>query len=198
MLSGQEKERNHIGKELHDNINQILAGTKLYLDMAGNKNSEVKALVKYPMELIDTSIEEIRLLCHKIVTPIKDINLEELVRALMEDLEQHGMIKTTFQYEVASGTLSDELKLNIYRIVQELTNNVLKYAKAKNVTASILTNDGKVNIIFTDDGQGFDPEKKRKGIGISNMLNRVNSFSGEIEIVSAEHKGCKTTVSIPI
>jgi PAS domain S-box-containing protein len=198
MLSGQEKERNHIGKELHDNINQILAGTKLYLDMAGNKNSEVKALVKYPMELIDTSIEEIRLLCHKIVTPIKDINLEELVRALMEDLEQHGMIKTTFQYEVAPGTLSDELKLNIYRIVQELTNNVLKYAKAKNVTASILTNDGKVNIIFTDDGQGFDPEKKRKGIGISNMLNRVNSFSGEIEIVSAEDKGCKTTVSIPI
>src|SRR5450432_4837933 len=73
ILVGQEKERNHIGQELHDNINQILAGTKIYLGIAGNKNKEVKELIKYPIELIDTSIEEIRLLCHKMVTPLKNI-----------------------------------------------------------------------------------------------------------------------------
>lgn len=113
MLTAQEKERNYIGQELHDNINQILVGTKLYLNLAGKKNQEVEQLIKYPMELISTSIEEIRLLCHKIVTPLKEHELDELIRQLLEELQQNTMMQTEFVYDIAEGVLSDELKLNV-------------------------------------------------------------------------------------
>jgi two-component system, NarL family, sensor histidine kinase UhpB len=197
MLMGQEKERNHLGEELHDNINQILAGTKLYLSIAGNKNEELKDLIKYPMELIDSSIDEIRVLCHKMVSPLKNVGLEKLIGDVIKKIEETTTIKTEFIYTLPKRILSDDLKLNIYRIIQELVNNIVKYAGAENVKIIMQSDDKVIDITVTDDGAGFDMDKKRKGIGISNMINRVGSFNGEIKIESAAGKGCKTSISIP-
>ena len=197
IITSQEKERNHIGCELHDNINQILAGSKIYLSLACNKNKEVKELIKYPMELIDTSIEEIRTLSHKLVTPARNINLKELVTGLLIMLNQKGTIKTRFTYTVPVALLSDELKLNIYRIMQEAINNIMKYAEAKNVNIIIELIGGEINITIEDDGKGFDIEKKRDGIGISNMMSRIDSFNGKINIETALGKGCRTRIEIP-
>jgi PAS domain S-box-containing protein len=197
LITGQEKERNYIGQELHDNINQILAGTKMFLGIAGKKSEEAKEIVKYPMELIDSSIEEIRLLCSKLVTPLKNIDLEELVRDLLSKLDQSKITKTTFTYAVPPDLLSDDLKLNIYRIIQEQVNNIMKYAETKNVNISIKERDNAINIIVEDDGKGFDVKSKRKGIGISNMINRAETFNGWVEIRSSPGEGCKISVSIP-
>ena len=197
MLQAQEKERNYIGQELHDNINQILAGTKLYLGSAGNKNKEVKELIKYPMQLIDSSIEEIRLLCHRLVTPLKNINLQVLLTELVRQLDLLAPFKTSFTYSLTVPHLPDELKLNIYRIIQEQINNITKYAKAKHVTISLTETGNKIRIFMQDDGQGFEMEKKRNGIGISNMINRVEFFNGEIQLESAIGKGCRIEIEIP-
>jgi signal transduction histidine kinase len=197
IIKAQERERNHLGQELHDNINQILAGTKLYLGVAGKKNEAVKELIKYPMELIDSSIEEMRLLCHKMVTPVKNISLEELFKDLIISLDQNTITKTYFTYSIPKADLSDDLKLNIFRIIQELVNNTWKYAEAKNVEISIQEQEEFIHIDVSDDGKGFDVEKKRGGIGISNIINRVESFNGEIEIESSPGKGCKTKIRIP-
>jgi len=89
ILQGQEKERNFIGKELHDNINQILAGTKLFLTSAGHKNATVKELIQYPVELLNSAIEEIRALCRNLVSPIKNIDLENLARGLLVNLQSY-------------------------------------------------------------------------------------------------------------
>jgi len=71
IIKAQEAEKNHIGLELHDNISQILAGTKIYLSLAAKNNEAIRPILKYPMELIDSLAEEIRLLSHKQVTPLK-------------------------------------------------------------------------------------------------------------------------------
>jgi PAS domain S-box-containing protein len=197
ILLGQEKERNHIGQELHDNVNQILASTKMYLGVAGDKNKETKKLIKYPMELIDISMGEIRTLCHQMVAPLKNIDLEDLIRELLHKLNQNTQIKTELVYAVPDGSLSDDLKLNMYRIIQELFNNILKYARAKNVMVAVVANNGDMELTVTDDGVGFDPEKKRKGIGVSNIINRAKSFNGEITIHTAPGKGCSTFIHIP-
>jgi PAS domain S-box-containing protein len=197
IITGQEKERNHIGQELHDNINQILAGTKMYLSIAGKKNEELKELIKYPMELVDTSIEEIRLLCQKLVTPVKDINLEEMVSKILINLANDTSIKTSFNYAVSKKPLPDEIKLNVYRIVQEQVNNIIKHAGAKTVMVIIETKGKAVNIIVEDDGKGFNPKAKRSGVGISNMQNRVGAFNGQVKIKTSPGKGCKIMVSIP-
>jgi len=197
IIKAQEEEKNRIGQELHDNINQILAGTKIYLSVAGKKNDELKELIKYPMELIDSSIEEIRLLSRKQVTPLKNIDLEVLVRELLSNLDQNATPQVNLNYSVSNGSLSDDLKLSIYRIIQEQLNNILKHADAKNVTIAIKTHDKTISINVEDDGKGFNVKNKRKGIGISNMINRVETFNGWVEIRSNPGEGCKINVSIP-
>src|SRR5512146_1683296 len=125
------------------------------------------------MELIDSSIEEIRLLCHRLATPLKNINLNQMVSDLLDTLSATSPIKTAFTYSLTSEILNDDLKLNIYRIIQEQINNVVKYSKAKNVRVSITEKDGILEIKTQDDGIGFDMRSKRKGIGISNMMHRI-------------------------
>jgi PAS domain S-box-containing protein len=196
IIKAQERERNHMGQELHDNVNQILAGTKLYLNMIA-KDEASKELIKYPMELIDSAIQEIRSLSSKKVTPIKNINLTELLQKLLADLETRSSVKTSFECNITEHVHDDELKLNIYRIIQEQLNNIMKHASAKTVTVSALAKNRLVHIVITDDGKGFDTTKKRRGIGISNMINRVESFNGTVVIDSSPGKGCISEFKIP-
>jgi signal transduction histidine kinase len=195
VLQGQEKERNYIGRELHDNVNQILAGTKLFLSSAGNKNETVKELIQYPIELLNSSIEEIRSLSRNLVSPLKNIDLEEMTKALLSHCAQN--IKTTLHYTVPKQLLTDDLKLNIYRILQELINNTLKYAAATNLVVSAKAAHKILTLVVADDGKGFEVDAKREGIGISNIINRVESFNGKLEIKSSPGYGCVTTITIP-
>ena len=197
ILIAQEKERNHIGQELHDNISQILVSSKLFLSAAGNESEAVKELVRYPMELIDSSIREIRLLSSRHVTPIKDVDLQELVQSLLDSLEENTSIKTTFRYDADNRELSDDLKLNIYRIIQEQINNVVKHAAPGKVDVSLQAEKNGLHIEMKDDGKGFDINKKRKGIGISNMMNRIESFNGQMLIESSPGNGCSIHIDIP-
>ena len=197
MIIAQEKERNHLSEELHDNINQILAGTKLYLGMIGTDKPELKEMIKYPMELIDRSIEEIRTLCHRLATPLKNIDLNQMIKDLLDTLSSTSPIKTSFIYSLSSEILNDDLKLNIYRILQEQINNIVKYSKAKNVQVSITEIDGILDITTKDDGVGFDITDKRRGIGISNMMHRIELYNGAMEIISGTGKGCTINIKIP-
>lgn len=196
IIKAQEEEKNYIGQELHDNINQMLAGTKMYLSMAAKKDEAIRELVKYPMELIDISIQEIRLLSSKQVTPLRNINLEELVKQLLDTFNQKGK-HINFEYSVKDALVSDDLKLNIYRVIQEQINNIQKHADAKNVSIIISTKDESINITLQDDGKGFIVTEKRKGIGISNMMNRIESYNGKMQMESSPGEGCKITVKIP-
>ena len=197
MINAQERERNHIGRELHDNVNQILAGTKIYLGMAATKNPQAKELIDYSLSLINDAIEEIRQLSSRQVTPIKNVNLHDLVDHLLHHLSDNALIRTEFIYEMGDSNIDDDLKLNIYRIIQEQVGNIVKHAEAKNVKVSIEARDNQLSMQVTDDGKGFDPTKKRKGIGISNMINRVESFNGEIKIISSPGYGCAIQMMIP-
>ena len=197
ILNAQEKERNHIGQELHDNISQILASSKLYLSSAVRDNEAMKDLVKYPIALIDSSIQEIRLLSSKHVTPIRNVDLRELVQSLLNELQNSSSINTEFSYQVENIELTDDLKLNIYRIIQEQVNNIVKHACPAKVGISVQAESQELHIEMKDDGKGFDVKKKRKGVGISNMMNRIDSFNGKMAIESSPGKGCTIQIAIP-
>ncbi len=197
MIKAQEKERNRIGQELHDNVNQILVGTKMFLTHAGEKDAKVLALIKYPLELIDSTIREIRALSTTQVTPLRNIHLQELIQSLLNDFIKNTSVETEFIYAVPANLIDDDLKLNIYRIMQEQINNIIKHAHPKNVRIVMEADGNAINIAVTDNGKGFDTAKKRKGIGISNMINRVESFNGQVSIESSPGKGCRINISIP-
>lgn len=199
IIKAEERERNKIGQELHDNVNQILASIKLFLGVAKESDAtDSNELLSRSEKLIDNAIQEIRELSKSQVAPLKKISLKELIRSLIVKLEESTSIKTKFVYELQDSDIDDDLKLNIYRIVQEQINNVLKHADASHINILICTEDSFLHISVADDGKGFDPDKKRKGIGISNMINRVESFNGELKIESSPGNGCKLTIKIPV
>jgi PAS domain S-box-containing protein len=197
IIKGQESERNRIGQELHDNVCQILTGVKLQLDMAAKRDPKFRSVVEYPLALLTNSIDEIRFLSRDSVTPLKDITLEELIHMQIKNLEAAG-IHTDFIFSDTSEAIDDELKLNVYRIVQELINNIIKHAHATSVTIDINIAPTINTIVLTDNGAGFDFNKRRSGIGISNMISRVESFNGEFAYITSPGNGCRIEIKLPV
>ena len=86
----------------------------------------------------------------------------------------------------------------LYRIAQEQLNNILKHASAKHVNIHVKAKNKTLYVSIIDDGKGLDPTKKSKGIGLDNILNRVESYNGKIAIDSSPEKGCKIEIAIPL
>jgi signal transduction histidine kinase len=199
VLNAQEKERNKIGQELHDNVNQILVGSKMYLGLANNGVTGNADLIKQSIGLIDNAINEIRALTREQVTPQRKIDLKDLIQSLVDKMNEHTAVKTNFVYDTDPFLINDDLKLNIYRIIQEAINNILKHAAAKNVVLTVKAGNEDLHIVIRDDGKGFDSSLTRtKGIGIANMLNRIESYNGRILIDSIPGNGCKIEITIPL
>ena len=197
IIKTQEAERNHIGAELHDNVNQLLAGAKLYLSIAGKKDNAVKEAVQYPMQLVENAIDEIRSLTAKHVTPLKDMDLEQMVLSLVDKIKQTTDIKTFLSYEVTQLSIQPDLKINIYRIIQELTNNIIKHSNCKKAEIAVQSDKDNIYITVKDNGKGFLIHDRKEGIGLSNICNRVDTFNGVLDIESAPGKGCTTNIIMP-
>ena len=194
ILSAQEKERNRIGQEIHDNVCQILTGAKLHLIRTSKQTGQE---LDYPIDLIVTSIDELRSLSTENVTPLKDLGLQELIHSLIDNLAHTSTIKIDFSYNIDSCDIDEDLKLNIYRIIQEQLTNIVKHADASSANIALQANNYTINLVITDDGKGFDASQKRPGIGISNIINRVECFNGKINIDSAPGKGCIMRIEYP-
>jgi two-component system sensor histidine kinase UhpB len=93
--------------------------------------------------------------------------------------------------------LSNNKKLIIYRIVQEQINNILKHSRATESQIELKTHNKKLQLLIKDNGVGFDPKKKAKGIGLNNIISRVEMHNGDMEIISSPGNGCMLKVEIP-
>lgn len=196
----QEQEREEIGKELHDNINQILATVKMFLNMAKENEKMREDLVDRSFNNVNLAIEEIRKLSKALVAPsLGDIGLVEALEEMLEEINVSNSMDLQFINMTTPGLkISPNLELMLYRIVQEQLNNIIKYAKAKSVIITLKTDAETVFLSICDDGVGFEPEKKGKGIGLRNIRNRVEFYNGIMNINSAPTKGCILEISIPI
>ncbi len=198
IMKAQERERNYLGQELHDDINQKLAAAKMYLSISGKKNEEVLKAVQMPLEVIEQTVEDIRRLCREMVIPEKNKSLEEMITDMVLFVNSNSETKTDYDCSIETVSLSEDLKQNVFRIIQEQVNNIVKYAEAGQVLISIKKESGQLEIITEDNGKGFDTSKKKKGIGINNIKNRVESFNGTIELFSMPGKGCRWKILLPL
>ena len=95
-------------------------------------------------------------------------------------------------------SVNDKFKLNVFRIVQEQLNNILKHAKATEVSISLLQNKRSIMLVISDNGVGFDTGKKRKGIGVANINSRAASYNGTADFASQPGQGCVLTATFPV
>jgi PAS domain S-box-containing protein len=191
-INTQEKERSEIGKELHDNVNQILASAKLFLSSPFFESDEREMFTNKAADHIHTAIEEIRKLSKSLVSPsAADLGIIETINDMIGDIRWAQKIEVSFNHTgFDESKLDYGLKLTIYRIVQEQMNNILKYADATKIAIVIKAQTKKLTLKITDNGKGFDLGSKRKGIGINNIINRADVFNGRVDIKTAPDKGC--------
>ena len=191
-IQAQEKERNELGRELHDNINQILATIKMYIGVAKEKEKVPKDLINQCYVYISEVMEEIRKLSHSLVAPsLGDIGLDEALQEFVEDINISNNLRLELICKnLVEKTIDNKMELMLYRIVQEQMSNILKYSAAKNTVISLTKDTDRVLLAISDDGVGFDTKLTAKGIGLRNIQSRAEFYSGTMNIISAPGKGC--------
>lgn len=195
----QEHERKEIGEELHDNINQVLATAKLYLDLAIAKNKQDSEFLANSRASIVLAIEEIRKLSHILVAPsMGETTLTQAIAQLIFEMQ----LVTTLELKLRSDQYDEkaagnDIKLMLYRIVQEQVNNIVKHAGASAATIMLYTGTNHIVMTITDNGKGFDQGQLHEGIGLRNMRNRAAVYDGLVSITSEPAKGCRVEVKIP-
>lgn len=197
-LLGQEKERAEIGKELHDNINQMLATVMLYHGMALAEKDNREELILKGSDIIRQAINEIRNLSKSLVGPdTRQIGLKDCISELLGTIQAGTKVRVKFKWSGKLESLTAKVKLMLFRIVQEQTNNILKYAEAKTITIHLSRDKEFLKLLISDDGIGFDTLNLRRGIGLRNIASRVDIYNGKLNIISSPGMGCSLTVTIP-
>ncbi|RYY59173.1 MAG: PAS domain S-box protein, partial [Chitinophagaceae bacterium] len=198
-IRAQEQERAGIGRELHDNINQILASCKLMTEMALREQHLRETLLPRTVTQLSSAIEEIRKLSRELVPPpFDEVGLDEGLRALIESTDGLGATRMRLCVDGDAARIEPAIRLVLYRIVQEQLHNIQKYAAAAEATVALNVSDASVRLEVSDNGAGFDPSVKKSGIGLRNIRNRAQLHGGGLTIDSAPGRGCTLTVEIPL
>lgn len=198
-LIAEEKQRKEIGGELHDNINQLLATIKIYLNLALNDEEMREAMLKESQSTLIIAMDEIQKLSRSLVgININKETLEEALTQLIYSIGKAVPFIIEFKYnDDVEQNLSESRKLMFYRLIQEQLNNIIKHAGPKLVCINFWKEKTGIWFSIKDNGIGFDPGKKGPGIGLKNMQNRVGIESGSLSIITAEKKGCEIKVFLP-
>lgn len=198
VMRVQEKERTRIGHELHDNVNQILSTTKLFVDMLTPAGKEEKEIKKKSLEYIMMAIDEIRKLSKELVVPqLHEKGLVASINTIIEDIHLSTNIKIKFTYDYENDLLSPGKKVTLFRIIQEQLKNILKHSKATRVDIYLQCKEKDVQLSIKDNGAGFDTKQTHRGIGLSNIYERTRFYNGTVDIQTAMKKGCLMTITMP-
>jgi signal transduction histidine kinase len=198
VIRAEEKERTQIGRELHDNVNQLLSATKLFVDVLTPLGKEQRLIKEKSIHYIQMAIDEIRKVSRELVAPqLKEMGLAESIRGLVEDLELASPVKIRFVHDLKSEGLTPAKKITLFRIVQEQLKNILKHSKANNASILLHGTDNELEMTIEDDGTGFDPKFTHPGIGLNNIRERVKFYNGTVSIHAGQGKGCKLTIVLP-
>lgn len=199
-IEAQEKERSLIGRELHDNVNQVLTTVKLYTEMCYHDEKPNKELLKRCTQQINYCIEEIRGLSRRLAVPkVEEMDLEDLMKDLVDTINVTKKTSIEFlSYGIKNKKFSQEICTTVYRIVQEQLTNVIKYAMAGSVKVIIAGTNDDLAVQVQDNGIGFDFHQKSNGNGITNMISRAEMIGGTIRFETSPGNGCTITAEFPL
>ncbi len=196
------EERDRIAQELHDGILGKLFGTRFGLGFIKVKG-EKEEIDKYHslLDKLQEIEKEIRDVSHKLsyTTNSTSENYNEMITKIVREKSIIGNFKydVNTASEVSWNAFNEDVKFNVYRIVQEALHNIIKHSKAENITLSIYYKSENLIIEIEDDGVGFDVKKLSKGVGLNNIKSRVNKLKGSFNINSEIGLGATLKVKIP-
>lgn len=202
IMEAQEKERLHIGQELHDNINQILASAHMTLHAAKDYYPDIAKtheLITVSRNRIEEALIEIRKLSHQLAPAVPDgALLKDVFLELLNSVDVRKRYKIDFKFDDKLGDVANEtIMLNLYRILQEQLKNIIKYSEARHIAIILTVCERYISFTIRDNGRGFDTRSVRKGIGLNNIRKRVEALSGKFTLLTAPGEGCMLIAEIP-
>jgi PAS domain S-box-containing protein len=208
LIEAQEAERQHIARELHDQIGQVLTAIRINLQTIGNscETDESQVLIHQGISIIDSALEQVRNLSFELRPSLLDgLGLVAALRWYSDQYARRTGIRTKTSTNLREGQtrLREELETACFRIVQEALTNVVRHANAKNVSVSLRKLDHQILLSIKDDGIGFDERSANGGaspihLGLRGMKERALALSGTLAIESAPTRGTEIRASFPI
>jgi two-component system NarL family sensor kinase len=203
VVKGEEQERIRLAKDLHDGLGGMLSGIKYsFTTMKGNliMTPENQQAFERSMDMLDSSIREMRRVAHNMMPEaLVRFGLDTALNDFCNDINQSGALKINYQSIGMEGVSIDQTTaITLYRIVQELINNTMKHAKATTAIVQLTKSGGQLSVTVEDDGKGFDINllKTNKGIGWTNIQNRVEFLKGKLDIRSKDGEGTSVQIEL--
>lgn len=188
----QQETLAHVGRELHDNIGQLLSLAKLNF---GSVKPEKHAAGR---EILTQAIQEVRGLSKELnLDWVEEISINEFVEQQLQKIQDTGHCETSLRAEFELLDLPKDHKLVLIRVIQESLNNALKHASPDKIEISIAVNAKGREVKIKDDGRGFDSSVPSTGSGMSNLKKRMETIGGGFELTSAVGKGTEITLTLP-
>ena len=208
LLRAQDEERRRMARELHDHAGQALAALGMHLsglrNLSRNQDPRIIALVEESQALSENLSKEIRTLSYLLHPPLLDeVGLESALRWYVDGFSERSKIKVELDLPAEPGSLSKELELVIFRVVQESLTNIHRHSGSSSARIYLVHSPRAVEFEISDSGKGISPEKQREmttakaGVGVRGMEERIRQFGGTLQITSS-HEGTKVAVKLPL
>lgn len=204
ILEGQEKERIKIANDLHDDLGSVLATLKLNFQNLKQHDSnpdDSNELYTKTDKLLEEAYQKVRGIAHtKNAGVIANQGLLTAVNNIADKVSVPGKLNVEVIAFGLQDRLENTLEVTIFRMIQEILTNAIKYAEASEIIINLTQHDDSLNIIIEDNGKGFNPKKinKRKGMGLPNIEKKVEQIGGVFTIDSFESRGTSIIIDIPL
>ncbi len=198
LMQGEEKERTRIARDLHDEVAGMLAAAKMHMNALVLQAKEIIQHKGYHrvVDLIDEATVSVRKTAHNLMPEVLiQHGLDEALRRFCGNISNDKMLTVEYYSMGDFERFVPSFELSVYRIVQELLNNIIKHAQASEALVQLTFQDRVLSITLEDNGVGFDPAKlSQKGTGMSSIKSRVNALQGKIDISSEPGQGVSTYI----
>jgi signal transduction histidine kinase/ligand-binding sensor domain-containing protein len=208
LILSQENERKRVAGELHDGLGQDLLLIKNRLAMLTSNGKHSPELTRQLKEISATASEaiaDVRSISHALrPTALEQVGLTKAIEWMVEQNAEASTSKFSTELENIDGLLSPEMEINLYRILQEALNNVIKHAQASGVIVQIKREPAQIAVSIFDNGRGFETEhpehngEKQSRFGLTGMAQRAKVIGGKLQIQSAPGTGTRLTVEVPV
>ena len=207
-LEVQEKERKIIASDIHDDLGAMLSAAKMNISriaMLHKQHGIDSDISSQTNHLVQESINKMRSISRNLISPVLErFGLYIAIKDLSDQINNSGFIEVKTTCNVENLELNDHLKTQLYRLAQELTNNILKHAEASELSIDICYDNREVSITFTHNGMGISQEEfhklaeSKKGVGLRSIMSRINSIDGKITYFSeSKEKPAQIVINVP-
>ena len=201
MLEGQEKERDRMAMDLHDRLGGMLGGIKAQLGALEDRVEQVQhdAQFKKVNRLLDETVGELRQISHDMAaSTLSRFGLEKALNDLRDTIHISGRLSVEMKAFGLEQRLERSVEIAVYRIIQELVSNVLKHAKASELSIAVTRTPGRLSVMVTDNGIGFDIDTPKEGMGLENVRSRAAALGGKVQVDSTPGAGSTVSVECPV